>query len=212
MYCRSLPSCLCCSSTCSTQFSIHISVPLQCSSTGASIPVISQGVQGLLVLCSYFTAFGCRASWSWPRFLSSHGTRAGRLFLVGHENTRRWRYIAIKAYKLFLKFGEILMNCHILRVCAIPTLESTDSTIAPAIHMVFPLPKLSHYTYACVGAHHELFTIQINLNNFPRLSRLLKKGLIILAWSPCQRTNNQKQVLRVAVVAFTSGSSLCTGF
>ena len=27
----------------------------------------------------------------------------------------------------FLRFGEILMYCHILRVRAIPTLESTDS-------------------------------------------------------------------------------------
>ena len=29
----------------------------------------------------------------------------------------------------FLRFGEILMYCHILRVRAIPTLESTDSII-----------------------------------------------------------------------------------
>jgi len=29
----------------------------------------------------------------------------------------------------FLRFGEILMYCHILRVRAIPTLESTDSMI-----------------------------------------------------------------------------------
>jgi len=36
------------------------------------------------------------------------------------------------------------------------------------------------------------FSLQINLNNFPRLSRLLKKGLIILAWSPCQRTTRNK--------------------
>jgi len=36
-------------------------------------------------------------------------------------------YVIIKAYK-FTVF-EILMYCHILRVCAIPTLESTNSMI-----------------------------------------------------------------------------------
>jgi len=41
------------------------------------------------------------------------------------------RYVVIKAYKFtFLRFGEILMYCHILRVRAIPTLQSTDSMMA----------------------------------------------------------------------------------
>ena len=52
--------------------------------------------------------------------------------LVGHENTRRWM---VRCYKRlatslpFLKFGEIFLYYHILRVRAIPTLESTDSMI-----------------------------------------------------------------------------------
>jgi len=38
-----------------------------------------------------------------------------------------WRLISSP----FLRFGEILMYCHILRVRTIPTLESTDSMIQP---------------------------------------------------------------------------------
>jgi len=45
-------------------------------------------------------------------------------------------YIHIYLLLLLLRFGEILMYCHILRVRAIPTLESTDFMIESTDSMI----------------------------------------------------------------------------
>jgi len=45
-------------------------------------------------------------------------------------------YIHIYLLLLLLRFGAILMYCHILRVCTIPTLESTDFMIESTDSMI----------------------------------------------------------------------------
>ena len=69
--------------------------------------------------------FGCLAAFWIGTFLMIFRATWG---IAGHKNTRR---LMVGCYKHlfirlpFLRFGVILMYCHILRVRAIPTLEST---------------------------------------------------------------------------------------
>ena len=55
---------------------------------------------------------------------------------IGGGKLASCRSLLIYIYILLLRFGEILMYCHILRVHAIPTLESTNSMIESTDSMI----------------------------------------------------------------------------
>ena len=81
----------------------------------------------------------------------------------------------------FLRFGEILMYCHILRVRAIPTLESTDSMIQLLLiqctvdhlcfrrHFCFRQGSLLQLAMGLTPPHNMRCKV-LNLTTFSRLS------------------------------------------